>query len=274
MKMIKNSAIAVIAATIMIGCGDGGGSTTSNPELTGVFIDAAVKGLNVTCNGLESTTTSGGEFKYKKDDTCTFKVADITLGSTIGASLVTPEAITSNPTQLSNILRFLQTLDTDNDPTNGIVLPTGYTGTITDFESNFDADFVTFLSNNADASVIVSEADALAHYGDLNQKISGTRISFAGKDIQMDFNTDGSVKRFGTGEEFDPAASFECVGTWSVSGTTLTYIQTACTPSEAGGSASLDFTFNTLVPSVGTIMTYTHAHGTGSETISAVVAVP
>lgn len=170
MKTLKSNTISVIAAGIMtagimVGCGGGGDDTPQTaPELTGVFIDAAVKGLDVDCDGLKSTTNSGGEFKYKAGNTCTFKMGEVTIGSAKGGKTLTPESVTENATQLTNVLRFLQTLDIDNNPSNGINLPTNYTGTLSNFETDFDAEFNTFLSNNSDSSPVVSAEDANAHF--------------------------------------------------------------------------------------------------------------
>ena len=69
-----------------------------------------------------------------------------------------------------NILRFLQTLDTDGDPTNGITLPT-VTGTMnidfnqkmSDFEN--DTDVINFIIANTNVSVLsVSAIEAITHF--------------------------------------------------------------------------------------------------------------
>ncbi len=133
----------LFAIVALAACGGGGSSNGGGgpaPSLdTGVFVDAPVEGLEFAAYDaggalLESgVTNSAGEFHYSPGGTVTFSLAQgvLELGSAPGAVVVSPAdlvdhagATVSGPhTVLRNLLRFLQTLDADGDPMNGISIP-------------------------------------------------------------------------------------------------------------------------------------------------------
>jgi len=93
--------------------------------LTGVFIDSAVKGLRWLSGNMTGTTNVAGEFKYLSGATVQFYVGDILIGEATGNSVIIPIDIVEgaqdiNNTTVINIVRFLMTLDNDNDASNGI----------------------------------------------------------------------------------------------------------------------------------------------------------
>jgi hypothetical protein len=78
----------------------------------------------------KGVTGADGSFKYSDGDTVTFYVGDVLLGKVVvpASGVVTPVSITKEFTQadaLANMLRFLQTIDADNTPWNGIQLKEG-----------------------------------------------------------------------------------------------------------------------------------------------------
>ncbi len=102
------------------------------PEvLTGVFRDSEVQGLSFSTATQNGTTNDKGEFSFLEGETITFKVGELTLGSVVADTLITPislaKAIDANATIASplaqNIAALLQTLDSDNDHSNGIIIP-------------------------------------------------------------------------------------------------------------------------------------------------------
>lgn len=101
----------------------GGGSTVTSA--TGRFVDANVQGLDYYIDGVKAgTTTVNGEFTYTPGKTVTFKVGNVTIGTTGTGDLatVTPADLTADATALSNVLVLLQSLDADGNPGNGIVI--------------------------------------------------------------------------------------------------------------------------------------------------------
>lgn len=145
----------VLSALIigMAGCGGGsdGGGTPQATSQTGVFIDSPVSGVAYTCGAFSGATDGNGSFNYEPGSNCTFKIGGITIGSAAAAALITPVTLVSgavdeaNPTVI-NIVRFLMSLDVDNDSNNGIDVAssaaTGLASSTLDFAST-NAAFAT-----------------------------------------------------------------------------------------------------------------------------------
>ena len=128
-KTMKLGMLSLAASAILVGCGS---STTSdnnnNTNLeTGYFIDAPVEGLAyTTTSGEKGVTDKYGRFQYKHGDKVKFTIGKLDLGTATPdqEGLVTPETIAQNDDTLKvQILRVLQALDSDNDPSNGITIP-------------------------------------------------------------------------------------------------------------------------------------------------------
>lgn len=112
---------AVGLAVTLAACGGGAEAPTSN----GVFLDAAVEGLEyVAGTSAKAATTANGGFTCKQGETVTFSVGGITLGSAACAASLTPLNLagTNNvkDNAVVNRLIALQSLDDDADPANGI----------------------------------------------------------------------------------------------------------------------------------------------------------
>lgn len=145
----------VLLAALLTGCDDDKGSAGS---LTGSFIDSAVQGLRYQAepSGLRGLTNTAGEFRYRAGDTVTFYIGDLPLGAVTGAETITPvdvalaeyESAGDRDNFTLNVIRLLQTLDSDGNPDNGI--------TITPATQAF------FTSTNATAEVLADIADSLA----------------------------------------------------------------------------------------------------------------
>lgn len=127
------------AVSIIVGCGGGGGGggaeSTGNLSPTGTFHDSAVQGLNYIAFDpetldifTEGTTNSSGEFSYVEGGLVEFSYGRIVLGKATGREILTPADLIDNSdpnpwATLRNMLRVLQTLDTDLKPDNGLSLP-------------------------------------------------------------------------------------------------------------------------------------------------------
>ena len=115
------------------GCSGEDDNITDEPDgngtaQTGIFIDSEVAGLNYRTETQSGTTNSDGEFKYLEGEVVTFSVGDIEIGSAEASSVMSPVNIasTSNASvgsrEVMNIAAFLQSLDSDNDASNGITI--------------------------------------------------------------------------------------------------------------------------------------------------------
>lgn len=153
------SALAVGIMISACGGGGGGGGSSEPAALSGKLLDAAVQGASYSAqpSGLSGKTDSNGTFSYRDGDTVTFKLGDLTLGSVAGGTEVWPDtlAAAANTQNVAveevatNLARFLQTLDSDSNPDNGISLPAtlpagfstslSFTQTTDDFEKDFSA---------------------------------------------------------------------------------------------------------------------------------------
>lgn len=179
--------INIITAGLVImlsacGGGGGGGTTTTTPN-TGVFLDSNVEGLDYSTDTLNGTTNANGEFEYNDGETITFSLYGQTLSVVSGYGVLTPfdnPDDTIHEDYTINILRFLQTLDTDGTPTNGITLPT-VTGTMnlnfdqnmTDFEN--DTNVINFIIANTNvSSLTVSAIDAITHFSTTIASVTDT----------------------------------------------------------------------------------------------------
>jgi YD repeat-containing protein len=132
--------VGLLLTSILSGCG--GSSSSSQQATNGVYKDAGiVSGLQYKTATQSGVTDKDGTFRYVAGETVTFSVSNVTIGQAAGAPIVTTFDLvgiapptssfgiqTNNPTskkfqEAINISLFLQTLDDDSDPTNGIAIP-------------------------------------------------------------------------------------------------------------------------------------------------------
>lgn len=136
--------------TILASCGGGG---SSNPPSTGTFVDSPVINIGYRTETQNGVTNSRGEFKYYPGETVTFFIGDLEFPSALAAEIVTPLdlADTDNPydPMVINIIRLLQALDKDGDPSNGIrITDEARTNAVAiDFDISIeDFEFVVFIN--------------------------------------------------------------------------------------------------------------------------------
>lgn len=153
---------------------NGSGGTGTSTTLTGVFSDSAVAGVAYNTGSHQGITNDLGEFQYEADDaSVTFSVGGIALPPVTPKPRVTPldmsvDGADITDTQVVNILRFLQTLDEDSDPENGITITTTTSTALNDAQIdfsvlNFDDEAMGALTGRIDRK-LVSEVDAMAHF--------------------------------------------------------------------------------------------------------------
>ena len=182
--------LAIFTTIFLVGCGGGSSSTTPTPN-TGAFIDSAVEGLEYSTPTLNGTTNANGEFEYEDGESVTFSLYGQTLSVVPGYGVLTPfdnPDDTIHDDYTINLLRFLQTLDTDGDPTNGITLPTvtwtmslNFHQNMTDFEN--DTNVINFIIVNTNvSSLTVSAIDAVNHFSTTIASVTNSyTLSLAGK---------------------------------------------------------------------------------------------
>lgn len=110
-------------------CGGGGESgddadSTTSTTAAGVFKYNDVSGLSYISGGQKGITKRNGGFTYEVGSPITFSIGNVTIGTTQGKSVITPADLVSeggaNELKANNIARFLNMLDNDGNPDNGI----------------------------------------------------------------------------------------------------------------------------------------------------------
>ncbi|GAB2192076.1 hypothetical protein MAH1_36850 [Sessilibacter sp. MAH1] len=221
---MKRELIYLLSGSLLLsGCG--GSKGQRSPETAqGVFLDEAVEGLTYVSGEQTGVTDENGTFTYEIGSEIIFSIGDIIIGSTLGAPIITPVDLVTDaedetdPT-VTNIARFLQTLDDDADPSNGIRIVEG----VSDAAINIEIDFTLSVANftedgqvqtaitdlttftTAGARNLVSVLSAQAH-------LSTTLISqFAGQ-YQGTFLGEEDGESFGGNYTFTINASGELMG--------------------------------------------------------------
>ena len=152
-------------------------TSTVNTKVTtyaGVFLDSAVEGLNYTTASQSGKTDENGQFTYQANEVITFSIGDIQFPTITAAQLITPLTLFNtddiNQIAVVNMLRLLQSLDTDGDPTNNITISDTVhelaNGLTIDFAaSDFDEQVNTLISNSgATHQALVSQQMATYHF--------------------------------------------------------------------------------------------------------------
>ncbi|WP_373059610.1 hypothetical protein [Zunongwangia sp. H14] len=120
--------LAVISCSKNESISNDDGLGTEIQNKTGIFRDSDVEGLYYETETKSGYTTASGEYDYLEGETVSFYAGDIKLGSAQAGPVMTPMNIASTPNasieseEVKNIAAFLQTLDFDGDPSNGIKL--------------------------------------------------------------------------------------------------------------------------------------------------------
>ena len=144
---------------VMYGCSSGGDGTPT--ATSGVFIDAEVEGLSFTTDsGITGTTDENGTYSFLPGENVSFSVGGVNLGTVAGAPVCTPFDFAAAST---NIARFIQSLDADGDPSNGIDLVAAnaaLAGTTISSDA-FTVDTATFEADPDIAAALVTTGDTL-----------------------------------------------------------------------------------------------------------------
>ena len=126
---LSSTAIGIYAAFVpllLAGCNGGSsGSTSLEPAPSiGVFIDSPVEGLNYKTQSTSGRTNSAGQFEFYPGETIIFSIGGITFEPTTAEIELSPLSIVKttdfDDDEALNIARFLQSLDADGNPDNGI----------------------------------------------------------------------------------------------------------------------------------------------------------
>ena len=193
--------VLIASAFLVASCGGGGsggdGSSDSDTPAstvnTGVFIDSRVEGLEYATSTQNGVTNANGEFQYEDGENVTFSLYGQPIANVPGYDVLTPfdnSDDTVHPDYPINLLRFMQTLDTDGDAANGITLPVvsvtmnvNFDQNMADFEN--DANVVAFISDNTNVTTLtVTPANAVNHFNNSVANVTDNYVlDLAGKTV-------------------------------------------------------------------------------------------
>jgi hypothetical protein len=127
-KFANGFIISIFLILFIYGCGGGGsGSTASSDSVHGVFLDSPVAGVSYETETHSGTTNADGTFFYMQGEMIRFSLGGVFMGQASASPFMTPIDIvpgasnSSHPT-VTNMIRFMQTLDIDRNPDNGILI--------------------------------------------------------------------------------------------------------------------------------------------------------
>lgn len=95
---------------------------TVSSTQSGILTDAKVAGVAyTTSSGVSGVTDANGTYRYNVNDTVTFTLGTLQLGSTPATGVISPMQLSAgNASKLTNLLVLLQSLDADGNAANGI----------------------------------------------------------------------------------------------------------------------------------------------------------
>lgn len=204
--MNKLNLLLPLAALALGGCGGssgGSGSDDGDGTETGVFLDSAVVNIGYSTESGEGVTNEEGEFAYAEGETVTFFIGDLQLPSAPAAARLTPldlaQATDTSDSRVVNMIRLLQTLDDNGDPSDGITITETARNAATqvDFtlpEDEFEASsaVVNLVANaGSENTTLISRNQALAHF-------EGTLA-----DEQVEFVANANIRGVWTSDETD-----------------------------------------------------------------------
>ena len=168
--MNKRNTISLMAGTLLLltGCG-GGGGTSSAATATGTayYVDSAVEGVTAVCGGTTTITDASGAFTFEEGRECQLKIGEVLLRTV--KNLDDGEVIIEDAIRTA---QFLQTLDWDGNPDNGIKI-IKETGEVLSQKGIYqipdnDSDLVEIASSMKDSQIgyngrYTSESEAEMH---------------------------------------------------------------------------------------------------------------
>ena len=193
----KTIALSLIALTALFnGCNEGNTSSVDT-SIAGQLVDSYIQGAHYKCSdGQEGTTNENGDFTC---DTLpvTFTVNGIKLGEITSLpedknifpqDLVGVERSDVNNSEVLAMAQLLQSLDSDQDPENGISIDTNLT---TNISEDFNASNLDTYLSNAEVSKVTQE-NAYAHLEKTThtvETIDGLSDNIPSSVLEDDINT-------------------------------------------------------------------------------------
>lgn len=212
--MIKHILIA-LCFLALTACGGGDSDNGANTGTgsaavkEGLFLDSAVAGLYYISGNQSGFTDNKGKFVYEVNVPVQFSIGGIVIGEATAKPVMTPldlveEASNELDPTVTNIVRFLQTLDNDANPDNGITITEPVRTFAAGKSLDFDQDIANF-ENDGNTQTIVAELTALTS--------AGARPLISSQQAQSHFNNTLLVRRITFTSPQDITATGD-IGIW------------------------------------------------------------
>lgn len=197
--------LSLVASVFIIGCGGGSSDSTSSSIVNGQLIDDYLYNVDYVCNdGSSDVTDIEGRFSCASLPV-SFRIGGLKLGEISVMpfdSHVFPQDLLHvtrddvNDTNVTAMARLLQSLDDDNNVSNGIYISDETKSVFSSSEDFNASDIATYAS---DAGVVlISEVDAIANlqvsldsiqeeYGAISQELYNT-LSYMGNEERLAYD--------------------------------------------------------------------------------------
>lgn len=187
---MKRTLLSFLISTAMVmvsvGCNDSSSEDTSisptpppSTTNTGQFIDSPVSNVTYKTETKSGETDESGKYSYKDGENVTFSIGAISFPTSLAKEVITPldlvdSNITDNPSVV-NIIRLLQTLDSDGSANNGIsiadeahevaVNTIAFNQSIQDFEKDQNVlSFIASAGQDEQVTALVPVDEAILHF--------------------------------------------------------------------------------------------------------------
>lgn len=166
-KTIGTTLSALALGLTLAACSGSGKAPTTQ---TGQLVDAAVQGANykATPSGLSGVTDANGNYSYQTGDKVVFSFGNIVFPEVDATGTVTPLTLAGttdiNNQIVVNIARFLQSLDDNGNPDDGIVIDPAKVAGIAQLDFTKDTDnFEIAFKAAFPTDSLVTITDAVTH---------------------------------------------------------------------------------------------------------------
>ncbi|MFP8835136.1 cyanophycinase [Hydrogenophaga sp. XSHU_21] len=191
---MKHLFLTLSSMALLTACGGGGSDSSGAPTLVGQFIDSPVANVAYrTSSGLSGTTDAEGQFNYRAGDTVRMSIGRVLLGEARASETLTPLDLVGAGSDIDHpkvvkLLQLLQTLDEDNNSSNGIRIADAVVSRLAALPAEVRAQDVTDLVTEVITRAYASNPPALrpapeakAHFAEsLNALAARARIARLG----------------------------------------------------------------------------------------------
>lgn len=133
-----------------------------------------VAGLSYKTDTCSGTTAADGAFRYLPDETITFAIGDLVLGSGVADGVMSPADLVSGAKdpadpRANNILVLLQALDADGHLNNGIRITSEITAIVGKYAIDFDQDTTDFAAD-PNVALLMAELNTAGVFNDTDPR--------------------------------------------------------------------------------------------------------